>query len=154
MKLPHWTLVVLLALTALLHLVEGTMSIADPASMMAGLQLGMTPGVEVPITFLGLAMIARAAVAGIAVLWLVQGRPEGIFLARFVALTILLSAPVVYLKLHRTDFAIGDLVHGLLLLAGADGQGADALTIMSARRPQVIARRPVSSCARRIRRGR
>ena len=119
MKLPHWTVVVLLALTALLHLVEGTMSIADPAGMMAGLQLGMAPGVEVPLTFLGLAMIARAAVAGIAVFWLVQGRREGIFLARFVALSILLSAPVVYLKLHRADFAVGDLVHGLLLLVPA-----------------------------------
>jgi hypothetical protein len=34
-------------------------------------------------------------------------------------LTILLSAPVVYLKLHRADFAVGDLVQGLLLLVPA-----------------------------------
>jgi hypothetical protein len=46
-------------------------------------------------------------------------KPEGLFLARFTALTILLSAPVVYLKLHRPDFAIGDLVQGLLLLVPA-----------------------------------
>lgn len=119
MNLARWTLVVLLGLTALLHLAEGVMSIADPAGMMAGLQLAASPGVEVPITFLGLAMIVRAAVAGIALLWLVRGKPEGIFLARFVALTILLSAPVVYVTLHRPEFAIGDLVHGVLLLVPA-----------------------------------
>lgn len=119
MKIARGTLLVLLALTGLLHTVEGVSSIADPAGMMAGLQLTMAPGVEVPLTFLGIAMIVRGAVAVLALLWIVQGRAEGLFLARFVALTILLSAPVVYLRLNRLDFAIGDLAHGLLLLAPA-----------------------------------
>ena len=79
----------------------------------------MAPGVEVPLTFLGLAMIVRAAVTAIALFWIIKGKPEGLFLARFTALTILLSAPAVYLKLHRVDFAIGDLVQGLLLLIPA-----------------------------------
>lgn len=48
-----------------------------------------------------------------------QGKAEGLFLARFTALTILLSAPVVYLRLQRPEFAIGDLVHGSLLLVPA-----------------------------------
>ena len=113
------TLCVLLGLTALLHLVEGVASIADPAGMMAGLGAGMAPGVEVPVTFLGLAMIVRAGVAAIALRWLLQDKPEGLFLARFVAVTILLSAPVVYLTLRRPEFAVGDLVHGLLLLVPA-----------------------------------
>jgi hypothetical protein len=42
-----------------------------------------------------------------------------LFLARFTALTILLSAPVVYLRLHRPEFALGDLVQGSLLLVPA-----------------------------------
>ena len=42
-----------------------------------------------------------------------------LFLARFTAVTILLSAPVVYLRLHRVDFAVGDLIQGLLLLVSA-----------------------------------
>jgi hypothetical protein len=61
----------------------------------------------------------RAAVTAIAFVWLIQRKPEGLFLARFTALTMLLSAAVVYLKLHRVDFAIGDLVQGLLLLVPA-----------------------------------
>jgi hypothetical protein len=64
-------------------------------------------------------MIVRGAVTAIAFVWLMKRKPEGLFLARFTALTILLSAPVVYLKLHRPDFAIGDLVQGLLLLVPA-----------------------------------
>ena len=64
MKIARWTLLVLLALTGLLHLVEGISSIADPAGMMAGLRLTMAPGIEVPLTFLGIAMIVRGAVAG------------------------------------------------------------------------------------------
>lgn len=119
MKIVRWTLLVLLALTALLHIVEGISSIADPAGMMAGLQLTMAPGVEVPLTFLGVAMIVRGLVAGLALVWIVSGKPEGLFLARFVALTILLSAPVVYVRLDRPEFAIGDVVHGLLLLVPA-----------------------------------
>ena len=119
MKIARWTLLVLLGLTSLLHTVEGVSSIADPAGMMAGLQLTMAPGVEVPLTFLGIAMIVRGAVAALALIWIVRGKPEGLFLARFVALTILLSAPVVYVTLHRPDFAIGDLAHGLLLLVPA-----------------------------------
>jgi len=73
----------------------------------------------VPLTFLGIAMIVRGAVSAIAVAWMLKRKPEGLFLARFTALTLLLSAPVVYLRLHRTDFAIGDLVQGLLLLVPA-----------------------------------
>ncbi len=119
MKIARWALLVLLALTGLLHIVEGISSIADPAGMMAGLQLTMAPGIEVPLTFLGIAMIVRGAVAGLALLWIVQGKSEGVFLARFVALTILLGAPIVYLNLNRPEFAIGDLVHGLLLLVPA-----------------------------------
>ena len=119
MKVVRWTLLVLLILTTLIQLLEGVVSIANPAGMMEGLQLAMAPGVEVPITFLGLAMMTRAAVTGIAATWVWQRKPEGVFLARFTALTILLSAPVVYLKLHRVDFAIGDLVQGLLLLIPA-----------------------------------
>lgn len=113
------TLYVLLALTALLHLVEGAAAIGDPAGMMTGLGASMAPGVEVPVTFLGLAMMVRSAVAAIALRWLLQDKPEGLFLARFVALTILLSAPVVFAKLQRPEFAIGDLVHGLLLIVPA-----------------------------------
>ena len=112
-------LLILLGLTSLLHAVEGIASIADPAGMMVGLGLTMSPGVEVPLTFLGVAMLVRAAVAGIAVWWIVKRKEEGLFLARFIALTILLSAPIVLLHLGRTDFAIGDLVHGLLLLVPA-----------------------------------
>jgi hypothetical protein len=99
--------------------VEGLASIANPAGMMAGLNLAMAPGVEVPLTFLGVAMIARGAVTAIALAWTIKRRPEGLFLARFTALTILVSAPVVYLKLHRVDFAVGDLVQGLLLVVPA-----------------------------------
>lgn len=76
-------------------------------------------GVEVPLTFLGLAMLVRGAVTAIALVWTLKGKPEGLFLARFTALTILLSAPIVYLKLHRVEFAVGDLVQGLLLLVPA-----------------------------------
>jgi hypothetical protein len=64
-------------------------------------------------------MIVRAAVTAIALVWTARRRPEGLFLARFTALTILVSALVVYLKLHRADFAVGDLVQGLLLLVPA-----------------------------------
>ena len=119
MKFISWTLYVLLGLTALIQVLEGLASIANPAGMMAGLDLAMAPGVEVPITFLGIAMLTRAAVTGIALRWTMQGKPEGLFLARFTALTILLSAPVVYLRLHRPDFAFGDLVQGSLLLVPA-----------------------------------
>jgi hypothetical protein len=119
MRIVRVMLLVLLGLTALLHAVEGFASIADPGGMMVGLGLAMSPGVEVPVTFLGLAMLVRAGVAAIALRWTVLGKPEGLFLARFVALTILLSAPVVLFKLGRADFAIGDLVHGLLLLVPA-----------------------------------
>ena len=119
MRFVRVTLCVLLGLTTLLHLVEGVSAINDPAGMMAGLGYSTAPGVEVPVTFLGLAMIIRASVAAIALRWLLQGKPEGVFLARFVALTVLLSAPVLYLKLQRPEFAIGDLVHGLLLLVPA-----------------------------------
>jgi len=73
----------------------------------------------VPLTFLGLAMLVRGAVTAIALLWMMKGKPEGLFLARFTALTFLLSAPVVYLKLHRVDFAVGDLTQGILLLVPA-----------------------------------
>ena len=119
MRLIRWMLLVLLGLTGLIQVVEGIASIADPAGMMAGLNLATAPGVEVPVTFLGLAMIVRGAVTGIALLWMIQGKAEGLFLARFTALTILLSAPVVYLRLHRLEFALGDLVQGSLLLVPA-----------------------------------
>jgi hypothetical protein len=119
MKVVRGVLLVLLGLTCLMQIVEGLASIANPAGMMAGLNLTMAPDVEVPLTFLGLAMIVRGAVTAIAFVWLMKRKPEGLFLARFTALTILLSAPVVYLKLHRPDFAIGDLVQGLLLLVPA-----------------------------------
>jgi hypothetical protein len=115
----RWVLLVLLGLTSLIQVMEGIISIANPAGMMAGLNLAMAPGVEVPVTFLGIAMIVRAAVTGIALLWMIQGKAEGLFLARFTALTILLSAPLVYLSLHRSDFALGDLVQGTLLLVPA-----------------------------------
>ena len=116
MKFARGTLLVLLALTCGMQCLEGLASISNPAGMMAGLNLTMSPDVEVPLTFLGLAMIARGAVTAIAFAWILKRKPEGLFLARFTALTILLSAPVVFLKLHRSDFAIGDLVQGLLLL--------------------------------------
>ena len=119
MKLLRIVLLILLGLTGLMQCLEGLASIANPAGMMAGLNLTMAPGVEVPLTFLGLAIIVRAAVTAIALFWIIKGKPEGLFLARFTALTILLSAPAVYLKLHRVDFAIGDLVQGLLLLIPA-----------------------------------
>ena len=119
MKLLRWILLVLLGLTGLIQIVEGIASIADPAGMMVGLKLAMAPGVEVPVTFLGLAMIARGAVTGIALRWMIQGKAEGLFLARFTALTIFFSAPVVYLRLHRPEFALGDLVQGSLLLVPA-----------------------------------
>jgi hypothetical protein len=119
MKLTRGFLLVLLGLTGLLQVVEGIASIIDPAGMMAGLKLAMAPGVEVPVTFLGLAMIVRGAVTGIALRWILQGKAEGLFLARFTAVTILLSAAVVYLRLHRLDFALGDLGQGLLLLVPA-----------------------------------
>jgi len=119
MKFARGTLLVLLALTCVMQCVEGLASIANPAGMMAGLNLTMTPDVEVPLTFLGLAMIVRGALTAIAFVWTMKHKAEGLFLARFTALTILLSAPVVYLKLHRVDFAVGDLVQGLLLLVPA-----------------------------------
>jgi hypothetical protein len=119
MKSARGTLLVVLALTCLMQCVEGLNSIVNPAGMMAGLNLTMAPDVEVPLTFLGLAMVVRGAVTAIAFVWLMKRKPEGLFLARFTALTILLSAPIVYLKLHRVNFAIGDLVQGLLLLVPA-----------------------------------
>ena len=119
MRLMRWILLVLLGLTGLIQVGEGITSIADPAGMMAGLNLATAPGVEVPVTFLGIAMIVRGAVTGIALLWMIQGKAEGLFLARFTALTIVLSAPLVYLRLHRPDFALGDLVQGSLLLVPA-----------------------------------
>src|SRR5262245_59004546 len=119
MRATRLILLALLGLTALLQLFEGIASIANPAGMLAGLKLALAPGVEVPITFLGLAMIVRAAITSIALRWMIQGKPEGLFLARFTALTILLSAPVVYLRLHRADFAAGDFVQGVLLLVPA-----------------------------------
>jgi hypothetical protein len=119
MRLVRWLLLVLLGLTGLIQVVEGIASIADPAGMMAGLNLTTAPGVEVPLTFLGLAMIVRGAVTGIALIWMIQGKAEGLFLARFTALTIVLSAPLVYLRLHRLDFALGDLIQGSLLLVPA-----------------------------------
>src|SRR5207244_12623461 len=87
--LTRGVLLVLLGLTGLLQVVEGIASIVDPAGMMAGLKLAMAPGVEVPVTFLGLAMIVRGAVTGIALRWILQGKAEGLFLARFTAATIL-----------------------------------------------------------------
>lgn len=119
MKFIRGALIGLLGLTCLIQIGEGMVSIADPAGMMSGLNLAMSPGVEVPLTFLGLAMIARGALTCIALWWTIQRKPEGLFLARFTALTILLSAPVVYLRLHRVDFAVGDLVQGVLLLVPA-----------------------------------
>ena len=71
----------------------------------AGLGLTCRRAVEVPITFLGLAIIVRGAVTTLALEWVRRGKPEGLFLARFTALTILLSAPVVYWKLGRVDLA-------------------------------------------------
>jgi hypothetical protein len=118
-KLARATLLTLLALTCVLQCVEGLASIANPAGMMAGLNLSMAPGVEVPLTFLGVSMIARGAVTAIAFAWIMRRKPEGVFLARFTALSILVSAPIVYVKLHRVDFAVGDLVQGLLLLLPA-----------------------------------
>jgi len=119
MNLVRIVLLILLGLTGPMQCVEGLASIANPAGMMAGLNLTMSPDVEVPLTFLGLAMLVRGAVTAIALLWTLKNKPEGLFLARFTALTILLSAPVVYLKLHRVDFAVGDFVQGLLLLVPA-----------------------------------
>lgn len=119
MRYARGTLLVLLALTGLMQCLEGLASIVNPAGMMVGLKLAMTPDVEVPLTFLGLAMIVRAAVSAIALAWILKRKPEGLFLARFTAVTILLSAPVVYLKLHRMDLAGGDFVQGLLLLVPA-----------------------------------
>jgi hypothetical protein len=119
MKIVRGVLLVLLVLTCLMQVVEGLASIVNPAGMMAGLNLTMAPGVEVPLTFLGLAMIVRGAITAIAFAWIIKRKPEGLFLARFTAVTILLSAPVVYLKLHRVDFAIGDLVQGALLVVPA-----------------------------------
>lgn len=119
MRFTRGTLLVLLGLTCLMQCLEGLASIANPAGMMAGLNLTMAPGVEVPLTFLGVAMLVRGAVTAIALVWTLKGKSEGLFLARFTALTILLSAPVVYLKLHRAEFAVGDVVQGLLLLVPA-----------------------------------
>jgi hypothetical protein len=135
MKPLRWTLLVLLGLTSLMQIAEGIASIADPAGMMAGLNLASATGVEVPVTFLGLAMIARGGVTGIALRWMIQGKAEGLFLARFTALTIFLSAPVVYLRLHQPEFALGDLVQGSLLLVPAllVGRHSEAL-----RRPDKI----------------
>ena len=119
MKLAHVTLLILLALTCALQCVEGLASIVNPAGMMAGLNLAMAPGVEVPLTFLGVAMIVRGALTAVAFAWIIKRKREGLFLARFTALSILLSAPVVFLRLHRVDFAVGDLIQGLLLLVPA-----------------------------------
>jgi hypothetical protein len=119
MKTIRVVLLILLGLTAAMQCLEGVASIANPAGMMAGLNLRMSPDVEVPLTFLGVAMLVRAAVTAIALFWIVKAKPEGLFLARFTALTILLSAPVAYVKLHRVDFAAGDLIQGLLLLVPA-----------------------------------
>jgi len=119
MKAARIVLLILLGLTAMMQCLEGLASISNHAGMMAGLNLTMSPDVEVPLTFLGIAMIVRAAVTAIALFWIIQRKPEGLFLARFTALTILLSAPVVYLKLHRADFAGGDLIQSLLLVIPA-----------------------------------
>jgi hypothetical protein len=119
MKIVRGTLLLLLVLTCAMQCLEGLASIANPAGMMAGLNLTMSPDVEVPLTFLGVAMIVRGAVTAIAFAWILKRKPEGLFLARFTAVTILLSAPVVFLKLRRSDLAIGDLLQGLLLLVPA-----------------------------------
>jgi hypothetical protein len=119
MKAVRWALVILLGVTALIQLGEGVASIVDPAALMNGLNLSMAPGVEVPVTFLGVAMIVRAAVTVVALVWVLRNKSEGLFLARFTALTILLSAPVMYFRLRRPEFAFGDLVQGLLLLVPA-----------------------------------
>jgi hypothetical protein len=119
MNFARVTLLVLLALTAAMQCLEGLASIINPAGMMAGLKLTMAQDVEVPLTFLGVAMIVRAAVTAIAFAWIMKRKPEGLFLARFTALTILLSAPIVFLRLHRVDFAVGDLIQGMLLLVPA-----------------------------------
>ena len=119
MKLARATLLILLALTCALQCLEGLASIANPAGMMAGLNLSMAPGVEVPLTFLGVSMIVRGALTALAFAWIMKRKPEGLFLARFTALSILVSAPIVYLRLHRADFAGGDLIQGLLLLVPA-----------------------------------
>ena len=119
MKLVRVVLLILLGLTCVMQCLEGLASISNPAGMMAALNLTMAPDVEVPLTFLGLAMLVRGAVTAIALFWMMKGKPEGLFLARFTALTILLSAPVVYLKLHHVEFAGGDLAQGFLLLVPA-----------------------------------
>ena len=119
MRVARGALLVLLGLTGAMQCLEGLASIANPAGMMAGLNLPMSPGVEVPLTFLGVAMIVRGAITAIALFWTAKAKPEGLFLARFTALTILLSAPLVYLKLHRVDFAVGDFVQGVLLIIPA-----------------------------------
>jgi hypothetical protein len=105
-KIARGTLLVLLGLTCLMQCVEGLGSIANPAGMMAGLNVAMAPGVEVPLTFLGIAMIVRGVVTAIAFAWILRRKPEGVFLAQFTALRILLSAPIVYVRLHRIDFAV------------------------------------------------
>jgi len=127
----RWVLAIVLGLTGLMQIGEGVASIADPAGMMVGLGFAATPGIEVPLTFLGFAMIVRGSVAALALYWVMQRKPEGLFLARFTALTVLLSAPVVYWRLHRADFAVGDLVLGLLLLVPAMLVRTDAPEINS-----------------------
>jgi hypothetical protein len=74
MKLLRWMLLVLLGLTGLMQIVEGIASIADPAGMMVGLKLAPAAGVEVPVTFLGLAMIVRGAVTAIALRWMFKAK--------------------------------------------------------------------------------
>jgi hypothetical protein len=76
MKSARGTLLVVLALTCLMQCVEGLNSIVNPAGMMAGLNLTMAPDVEVPLTFLGLAMVVRGAVTAIAFVWLMKRKPE------------------------------------------------------------------------------
>ena len=49
MKFIRGALFVLLGLTCLIQTGEGIASIADPAGMMRGLNLAMSPGVEVPL---------------------------------------------------------------------------------------------------------
>ena len=73
MKFIRGALVVHLGLTCLIQAVEGIASIADPSGMMSGLNLAMSPGVEVPLTFLGLAMIARGAQSGLVLVTENQG---------------------------------------------------------------------------------
>jgi hypothetical protein len=46
MKFIRGALIVLLGLTCLTQIGEGIASIADPAGMMSGLNLAMSPGVE------------------------------------------------------------------------------------------------------------